>query len=117
MRIVAPTPEFQEALRDPANAAFAKQFAESQSGGSAAASSGVLQDSSFLTNLDERLATPFLMGFSEAMDHVFLVGASVMVVGVVVMWFLPEVELRKGSAYQERADTEAAEAEAAITPA
>ena len=112
MRTVAPTPEFQAALRDPANAEFARQMAQSQASGdaSAAASSGVLQDSSFLSTLDERLAKPFLMGFSEAMDHVFLVGAAVMVVGFVIMWFLPEVELRKGSAYQERneADAEAA---------
>ena len=114
MRTVAPTREFQEALRDPANAEFAKQMAQSQAsgGGSAAASSGVLQDSSFLSSLDERLAKPFLMGFSEAMDHVFLVGAAVMVLGFVIMWFLPEVELRKGSAYQERND---ADAEAATT--
>ncbi|PRY55684.1 EmrB/QacA subfamily drug resistance transporter [Knoellia remsis] len=111
MRTVAPTPEFQEALRDPANAEFAKQLAQSSQsggGGSAAASSGVLQDSSFLTTLDERLARPFLMGFSEAMDHVFLVGAFVMVAAVVIMWFLPEVELRSGSAYQERNDADAA---------
>ncbi|MFW5472890.1 MDR family MFS transporter [Knoellia sp. CPCC 206450] len=112
MRTVAPTPEFQAALRDPANAEFARQMAQSQASGdaSAAASSGVLQDSSFLSTLDERLAKPFLMGFSEAMDHVFLVGAAVMVVGFAIMWFLPEVELRKGSAYQERneADAEAA---------
>jgi hypothetical protein len=47
------------------------------------------------------------MGFSEAMDHVFLVGAAVMVLGLVIMWFLPEVELRKGSAYQERNDADA----------
>ena len=110
MKVVAPTPQFQEALRDPANADFAKELAQSQSaggGGSAAASSGVLQDSSFLSSLDERLAKPFLMGFSDAMDHVFLVGAAVMVIGFVVMWFLPEVELRKGSAYQERAEADA----------
>lgn len=46
MRAVAPTPEFQEALRDPANAEFARQMAQSQASGegSAAASSGVLQD-------------------------------------------------------------------------
>ena len=110
MKVAVPTPQFQEALRDPANAEFAKQLAQSQSaggGGSAAASSGVLQDSSFLSSLDERLAKPFLMGFSDAMDHVFLVGAAVMVIGFVVMWFLPEVELRKGSAYQERAEADA----------
>ena len=114
MRTVAPTPEFQEALRDPANADFAKQFAQSQASGGTAQSSGVLQDSSFLTTLDERLAKPFLMGFSEAMDHVFLVGAAVMVLGLVIIWFLPEVELRKSSAYQERAD---ADAESATTAA
>ncbi len=117
MRAAAPTPEFQAALRDPANAEFAKQLAQSGGGGnaSAAASSGVLQDSSFLNTLDERLAKPFLMGFSEAMDHVFLVGAAVMVLGFLVMWLLPEVELRKGSAYQERneADAEAASEAAA----
>ncbi|KGN40387.1 MDR family MFS transporter [Knoellia aerolata] len=107
MRTVAPTPDFQDALRDPANAEFARQFAASQSSGGAAQSSGVLQDSSFLTTLDERLAKPFLIGFSEAMDHVFLVGAAVMVLGLVIIWFLPEVELRKGSAYQERADADA----------
>ena len=116
MKAVAPTRDFQEALRDPANAAFAKELAQSQSagsGGSAAASSGVLQDSSFLSHLDERLAKPFLIGFSDAMDFVFLVGAAVMVIGFIVMWFLPDVELRKGSAYQERADADAAEADAA----
>ena len=113
IRTVAPTPDLQHALPDPANAEFAKQFAASQSSGGAAQSSGVLQDSSFLTTLDERLAKPFLIGFSEAMDHVFLVGAAVMVLGLVIIWFLPEVELRKGSAYQERADADAeAEAEA-----
>ena len=114
MRTVAPTPDFQDALRDPANAAFAKQFAESQASGGAAQASGVLPDSSFLTTLDERLAKPFLMGFSEAMDHVFLVGAGVMVLGLVIIWFLPEVELRKGSAYQERNEADA-DAEAAST--
>ncbi|MDT0212306.1 MDR family MFS transporter [Rothia sp. ARF10] len=109
MRTVAPTPDFQAALRDPANAEFARQMAQSQASGdaSAAASSGVLQDSSFLSTLDDRLARPFLMGFSEAMDHVFLVGSAVMVVGFVIMWFLPEVELRKGSAYQERNEADA----------
>ena len=96
-----PTPEFQSALKDPANAAFAQQFQGSQGGGSAAAS-GVLSDSSFLSTLDERLAKPFLVGFSESMDLVFLVGAIVMVFGFLVMLLLPEVELRSGSSYDQR---------------
>jgi len=113
MRTAAPTPEFRAALRHPANAEFATQLSQSAASGdagAAAASSGVLQDSSFLSTLDERLAKPFLMGFSEAMDHVFLVGSAVMVVGFLVIWLLPEVELRKGSAYQERNEADAATA-------
>jgi hypothetical protein len=73
----------------------------------------VLQDSSFLNGLDERIAKPFLMGFSEAMDTVFLVGAAVMVVGFLVMLMLPHVELRSGSSYDDRAK---AESDAAAAP-
>ena len=71
----------------------------------------MLQDSSFLNGLDERIAKPFLMGFSEAMDTVFLVGSAVMVVGFLVMLMLPHVELRSGSSYDDRtkADSDAAE--------
>ena len=116
MRRIAPTPEFQAALKDPANAEFAQQFAQAQqSGGGAASASGVLKDSSFLTNLDPRLAKPFLEGFSASMDLVFLVGAGVMVFGFLVMLFLPHVELRSGSAYSERGKADA-EAEAAAAP-
>jgi EmrB/QacA subfamily drug resistance transporter len=102
-----PTADFQAALADPANAEVAAQFQAAQAAGGSGAATGVLQDSSFLTGLDERLAKPFLVGFSEAMDLVFLVGAAVMVVGFLVMLFLPHVELRKSSAYGDRANDEA----------
>ena len=81
---------------------MAQQLQAAQAGGGTGAAGGVLQDSSFLNDLDERLAKPFLMGFSEAMDLVFLVGACVMVVGFLVMLLLPHVELRKSSAYGDR---------------
>ena len=81
---------------------MAAQLKAAQAGGGPARPSGVLQDSSFLNGLDERIAKPFLMGFSEAMDLVFLVGACVMVVGFLVMLLLPHVELRKSSAYGDR---------------
>ena len=110
LQAAIPTSDFQAALADPANAAVAEQFAAAQAGGGAA--TGVLQDSSFLTDLDERLAKPFLIGFSEAMDLVFLVGAGVMVFGFVIMLFLPHVELRKSSSYGQRASDEAQEAAA-----
>ncbi|TQJ49023.1 MDR family MFS transporter [Phycicoccus sp. SLBN-51] len=116
---IAPTPAFQEALRDPKNVEFAKQLQAQKAGGGSGATGGVLKDSSFLNTLDARLAKPFLQGFSDSMDLVFLVGSAVMVVGFVVMLFLPNVELRSGSSYAQRgqdeaqARSEAAEAAAA----
>ena len=98
MKTAVTTPEFQSALQDPANAAFAKQLAASQAPGGSGAASGVLQDSSFLSNLDPALAKPFLVGFSQSMDLVFLLGSIVMVLGFLVMLLLPQVELRKTAA-------------------
>jgi EmrB/QacA subfamily drug resistance transporter len=108
---VAPTADFQAGvaagLQAPAGTtdhtvATAIQQAASNGGLSTTASSGVLSDSSFLSNLDPRLAKPFLIGFSDAMDVVFLTGAAVMVLGFLIMLALPHVELRSGSAYSER---------------
>ena len=112
LRAAVPTADFQAALRDPANAAVAQQLQAAQASGGSGAAGGVLQDSSFLNDLDERLAKPFLMGFSEAMDLVFLVGSCVMVVGFLVMLLLPHVELRKSSAYGDREGQGSAEAPA-----
>lgn len=118
MQKIAPTREFQTALHDPANAAFAKSLQAAQSAGSGSgASGGVLKDSSFLNNLDPRLAKPFLQGFSDSMDLVFLVGAAVMVIGFLVMIMLPHVELRGGSAYSERGKADQADADAAAAAA
>jgi EmrB/QacA subfamily drug resistance transporter len=105
---VAPTAGFQAALKDPANAEFAGQLTAQSAGGGSAAS-GVLKDSSFLNHLDARLARPFLEGFSDSMDLVFLVGSGVMLVGFLVMLLLPHVELRSGSSYDERGRTEQAD--------
>ena len=91
MGAAAKTPDFEAALADPANAQFAEQMGKGASG------TGVLQDSSFLTTLDPRLAVPFQQGFSDAMDLVFLLGAAVMVVGFLVLTRLPDVELRHGT--------------------
>jgi len=111
------TPEFQAALKDPANAAFAKSMQAAQQGGGTGASGGVLKDSSFLNHLDPRLAKPFLEGFSSAMDTVFLAGGAVMVIGFLVMLLLPHVELRGGSAYSERGAADKADAKAAADAA
>jgi hypothetical protein len=102
-------PGFRAALADesvlanPANAEVARQVSQAASGsGDAVTGSAVLDDSSFLSALDPRLAEPFRVGFSEAMDLVFWVSAAVMLVGFVVIAFLPELPLRSASPLSER---------------
>jgi len=97
---IAPTPAFQSALRNPtggdpaANHAFVEQLrAASQSGSPAGAGAAALQDSSFINQLDPRLARPFLVGFSEAMSTVFLVASGVLVLAFIASLFLPHVDL------------------------
>jgi EmrB/QacA subfamily drug resistance transporter len=115
---VAPTPEFQAALKNPqsptgntaANTEFIHSLAQAQTGGGGGGSLNPLSDSSFIQQLDPRLAKPFLIGFSQAMDLVFLIGSGVMVLAFVVVWFLPHVELRSGSAYDSRGKSDAADA-------
>src|SRR4051794_21365602 len=53
--------------------------------------SGSINDTSFLHGMDKTLAHPFLVGFSNAMDSVFLVGALVLVLGVVLSIMMKEV--------------------------
>ncbi len=109
--------DFLAALRNPvgdpaANGAFIQQLQAAQASGNTGDAFGnALNDSSFLQQIDPRLAAPFLVGFSEAMSVVFLVAAVVMVIAFVTSWFLPHVELRSGSAYDQR-NTEMAEAAA-----
>jgi MFS family permease len=115
---IAPTPEFQSALKNPqsltgdpaANTAFIHSLQQAQTGGGGGAVNP-LSDSSFIQQLDPRLAKPFLVGFSQAMDLVFLIGSAVMVIAFVVVWFLPHVELRSGSSYESRGKQDAADAE------
>jgi EmrB/QacA subfamily drug resistance transporter len=114
-----PTPAFQEALRDPkmlqdsATAGFVQALSNPQQGGGGGATS-VLDDSSVLGKLNDTLAHPFQLGFSQAMSIVFLIGALVVMIGVIVLAFLPHIELRTQSGMQaaasERAMAAAAEA-------
>ncbi len=108
---IVPTRDFQAALNDPAvvadpaNAPVLQLLQSGQEPGAGA--TGVLSDSSFLDDLDERLARPFLVGFSDSMDLVFLVGACILALAIVVVGFLPEVELRTSSGLdQARKDRE-----------
>jgi len=64
---------------------------------------GSLNDTAFVSGLDKTLAHPFLVGFSNAMDLVFLVGGLVLVLGFVFSLMLKEVPLRTMSGQQARA--------------
>ncbi|MGB6165154.1 MAG: MDR family MFS transporter [Pseudonocardiaceae bacterium] len=117
-RVIARTPQFQSALADPAVRAnpandIVRQIVQSGrssgSSGSAGNAGGVLQDSSFLQHIDPRLARPFLVGFSNAMDEVFLVAAGVMFLAFVLLFFLEEVPLRNQSGIEALAAELAAE--------
>jgi EmrB/QacA subfamily drug resistance transporter len=112
---LAPTPAFQAALKNPqsptgspeVNTNFIHSLQQAHTGSGAL---NPLSDSSFISQLDPRLAKPFLVGFSQSMDLVFLIGSAVMIVAFVVVWFLPHVELRTGSSYESRGKQDADDA-------
>nr|WP_221381180.1 MDR family MFS transporter [Actinoplanes polyasparticus] len=89
------TPEFQQALA--ANPAQA-QTLQQATGGDA------LSDTSFLNRLSDVVAHPFKVGFSDGIQVVFLLALAVMVIGLIVVFFLPEIPLSMRSAQQQRAD-------------
>jgi EmrB/QacA subfamily drug resistance transporter len=117
-RTAAGTLGFQAALKDPAvlaDPANAGVVQGLKAGGGTAG--GVLDDSRFLSHLDDRLARPFLEGFADSMNLVFLIAAGVMAVAFAITWFLPEEKLRSQSgiaAAQADAAREAAAQDAAI---
>jgi EmrB/QacA subfamily drug resistance transporter len=71
-------------------------------------SGGNLNDTSFLHGLNKVLAHPFLVGFSNAMDLVFIVGAGVLVFAFVLALMLKEVPLRMVSGLQAAREAAAA---------
>jgi hypothetical protein len=73
-----------------------------------------LNNTSGLSKLPPNVRHPILVGFSDSMDSVFLVGALVLVIGVVLSIMMKEVPLRTMSGQQARA---AAEQAAGAAPA
>ena len=93
----ASTPDFVRAA-----AAHRDQAAQIAHGGN-------LNDTSFLKSFDATLAHPYLVGFSQAMDLVFTVGAAVLVFAVILSLFLKEVPLRLQSGLEAARTAAAAE--------
>jgi EmrB/QacA subfamily drug resistance transporter len=89
------TPEFQQAVAaDPSQL----QTLQQAQGGDA------LNDTSFLGRLSDVVSHPFKVGFSDGIHVVFLLAAAVMILGLIVVLFLPEIPLSQRSAQQQRAD-------------
>jgi EmrB/QacA subfamily drug resistance transporter len=107
---IVPTAQFQSALHDPAvvNDPANAPVLKALQGGGGLNGSSALNDSSFINQLDPRLAKPFLVGFSQSMDLVFMLGAAVIFVAFVIVWFLPEEKLRTQSGIQAREQQEIA---------
>jgi len=116
-KAIAPTAAFQSALTDPAvlrNPAN-KPVLDLLKNPTAGVGSSALNDSRFINHLDSRLARPFLVGFANAIDIVFLLGAAVLLVAFVIVWFLPEEKLRSQSGIEARQTQEAADAREAAS--
>ncbi|HEU4350177.1 MAG TPA: MDR family MFS transporter [Actinoplanes sp.] len=89
------TPDFQRALAaDPSQAQTLQE----------ATGSTALNDTSFLSRLSDVVAHPFKVGFSDGIQIVFLMALGVMIIGLIVVLFLPEIPLSMRSAQQQRAD-------------
>ena len=113
------TPDFQAALRDPAVLAdpVERTRCRGASRPGARCPRARLDDTSFLSQIDDRLARPFLEGFSGSMDLVFRVAGLVLLLAFVVVFFLPEEKLRTVSGIQARQQQAADEAGAAAAAA
>ena len=114
-RADAASPAFQAALTDPQvlSDPTNKRVVDAIAGGGGLPK-GALDDTSFLSRLDDRLARPFLEGFTGSIDLVFTSAAVVVLVAFVVVFFLPEEKLRTMSGIEARRQ-DAADAVAAAT--
>ncbi|MDM7854905.1 MDR family MFS transporter [Cellulomonas alba] len=115
------TPQFQAALNDPTLIgdklngpiiAGIKAVANGQSTGGFS-----LDNSSFINQIDDRLAHPFQVGFSESVDTVLLLAAIIMVVAIVLVILMPELPLRSFSGLEGRMAEQAGDAAGPATAA
>lgn len=68
----------------------------------------ISSDSSFLNKISPELAKPIKQAFAESATSVFFLAFVVIALAFLVSWFVKEVELRKKSAVQEKAEAAAA---------
>jgi hypothetical protein len=80
------------------------------------AGGGDLSDTSFVNRLPDAIAHPFKVGFSDGIQMVYLLALAVMLIGLVVVFFLPEIPLSMRSAQQQRMEDAAAATAASALP-
>ncbi|GAA4925476.1 MDR family MFS transporter [Actinoplanes utahensis] len=90
-----PTAEFQQALAADPSQAETMKLARSGAG---------LSDTSFLNTLADPLSHPFKVGFADSVHIVYLIAFFIMILGLIVVFFLPEIPLAQRSAQQARAE-------------
>ncbi|MFD9792551.1 MDR family MFS transporter [Streptomyces sp. NPDC059070] len=109
LRTASGSPEFQAALHDPSvlsNPANRPVLDMLNHPGSGSGGSAVLKDSSFIQNIDPRLAEPFKQGFAGSMQTVFLLTAGVIALAFLTVVWTKEVPLRRMSGLEARAAEE-----------
>jgi hypothetical protein len=90
-------------LADPNNAAIIEILQNGQTNPASLVDS-LNGNSAFLTNVDPRLAEPFLVGFADATVTVYWIAFAVAATAFVLSWFMRTQPLREKSAMQEAAD-------------
>ncbi|HET8591134.1 MAG TPA: MDR family MFS transporter [Nakamurella sp.] len=115
-------PDFQQAVstaardqNDPAHqvATALVQASQGNAGAAAAIGGKINSDSAFLQHINPVIARPFQEGFVSSTHLVYLVGAGLMVLALLLAIAMREVPLRTMSAIQERHAEEAAASEEA----
>ncbi len=103
-------PAFQQAVGAAARSAdpTISSLGQGLAAGDPSVAGRALSDTSFIGKLPQVLGDPFRVGFSGAMDTVFVVVGCVMVIAFVLVLFFKEVPLRTQSGMQAaKADAEA----------
>jgi EmrB/QacA subfamily drug resistance transporter len=99
-RSASATPQLQDAMRDPA--VLANPANDPVLGALSGSGIPSLDDSSFLSTVDPRLARPILEAFASSMHLVFLAAAGVLVIGLLAVCKMKEVPLRTVSGVEAR---------------
>ncbi|MGH3646417.1 MAG: MDR family MFS transporter [Micromonosporaceae bacterium] len=103
----ARTPEFLSAVRDPAVRADPANQPVVDAVDQGRLGELSLENSSFIGQLDPRLAKPFQIGFAESMSGAFLIAFAVVLIGFVLALFLKELPLSAQSGIAAREEEQA----------